>query len=128
MVEGVLDNGQFLRPDYGQMGIHTWPEILAAEGYYTAAIGKMHFYPWDLRLGFQYRVIAEDKRWIHIRMDSIPLPELGICSCPDRDCIIGMMQGGWMVYDGEWRLSKPSSKRTPTARSPSTRIRTTRDR
>ncbi|OPZ66929.1 MAG: hypothetical protein BWY83_02747 [bacterium ADurb.Bin478] len=29
----------------------------------------MHFYPWDLRLGFQYRAIAEDKRWIHIRDD-----------------------------------------------------------
>jgi arylsulfatase A-like enzyme len=66
---GVLDNGQFLRPDYAQMGIRTWPEILAADGYYTAAIGKMHFYPWDLRLGFQYRAIAEDKRWIHIRDD-----------------------------------------------------------
>ena len=66
---GVLDNGQFLRPDHREMGIHTWPEILSANGYYTAAIGKMHFYPWDLRLGFQYRTIAEDKRWIHIRDD-----------------------------------------------------------
>jgi arylsulfatase A-like enzyme len=66
---GVLDNGQFLRPDYAQMGIRTWPEMLVENGYYTAAIGKMHFYPWDLRLGFQYRVIAEDKRWIHIRDD-----------------------------------------------------------
>jgi arylsulfatase A-like enzyme len=66
---GVLDNGQFLRPDYREIGIGLWPEILNADGYYTAAIGKMHFYPWDLRLGFQYRVIAEDKRWIHIRDD-----------------------------------------------------------
>lgn len=66
---GVLDNGQFLRADYASMGIQTWPETLASNGYYTAAIGKMHFYPWDLRLGFQHRVIAEDKRWIHIRDD-----------------------------------------------------------
>lgn len=66
---GVLDNGQFLRPDYRKMGINLWPEILAENGYYTAAIGKMHFYPWDARMGFQYRAIAEDKRWIYIRDD-----------------------------------------------------------
>lgn len=66
---GVLDNGQFLRPDYAACGLQTWPEILNAAGYYTAAIGKMHFYPWDLRLGFQYRSIAEDKRWIYLRDD-----------------------------------------------------------
>jgi arylsulfatase len=66
---GVLDNGQFLRPDYAQCGLRTWPELLSAAGYYTGAVGKMHFYPWDLRLGFQYRVIAEDKRWIHLRDD-----------------------------------------------------------
>lgn len=66
---GVLDNGLFLRPDYAACGIPIWPEMLAQAGYYTAAIGKMHFYPWDLRLGFQYRSIAEDKRWIHIRDD-----------------------------------------------------------
>lgn len=66
---GVLDNGQFLRPDLNECGIQTWPQILAENGYYTAAIGKMHFYPWDLRLGFQYRSIAEDKRWIYIRDD-----------------------------------------------------------
>ncbi|HHX42639.1 MAG TPA: sulfatase-like hydrolase/transferase [Chloroflexi bacterium] len=66
---GVLDNGQFLRPDYAACGLQTWSEILNAAGYYTAAVGKMHFYPWDLRLGFQYRVIAEDKRWLHIRDD-----------------------------------------------------------
>ncbi len=66
---GVLDNGQFLRPDYEACGYSLWPEMLAEAGYYTAAIGKMHFYPWDARMGFQYRVIAEDKRWIHIRDD-----------------------------------------------------------
>ena len=66
---GVLDNGQFLRPDYADLGLQVWPEILNANGYYTAAIGKMHFYPWDLRLGFQYRAIAEDKRWLYVRDD-----------------------------------------------------------
>jgi len=66
---GVLDNGQFLRPDYREMGLQTWPELLNDHGYYTAAIGKMHFYPWDAGMGFQYRSITEDKRWIHIRDD-----------------------------------------------------------
>ncbi|NKB70598.1 MAG: sulfatase-like hydrolase/transferase [Candidatus Latescibacteria bacterium] len=66
---GVLSNGQFLRPDHRACGIDTWPEMLGGAGYYTAAIGKMHFYPWDLRLGFQHRVIAEDKRWLHIEDD-----------------------------------------------------------
>ena len=66
---GVLDNGLALRPDYAACGIATWPETLAACGYATAAIGKMHFYPWDARFGFGYRRVAEDKRWIHVRDD-----------------------------------------------------------
>jgi arylsulfatase len=66
---GVTDNGQWLRPDLAACGIRTWPERLADDGYYTAAIGKMHFYPWDITHGFQYRVAAEDKRWIHVRDD-----------------------------------------------------------
>ena len=66
---GVTDNGQWLREDLAECGIHTWPELLSAEGYYTAAIGKMHFYPWDRHHGFQYKVAAEDKRWLHIRDD-----------------------------------------------------------
>jgi arylsulfatase len=66
---GVTDNGQWLRPDLADMGIHTWPELLNKQGYYTAAIGKMHFYPWDTKHGFQYRVAAEDKRWLHVRDD-----------------------------------------------------------
>jgi len=60
---GVLDNGQFLRPDYRECGIRTWPEILNENGYYTVATGKMHFYPWEKRLGFQRKIIAEDKLW-----------------------------------------------------------------
>jgi arylsulfatase len=66
---GVLDNGLFVRPDHRACGMPTWPELLAEAGYYTAAIGKMHFYPWDARLGFQYRRVAEDKRWQYIRDD-----------------------------------------------------------
>ena len=58
---GVLDNGQFLRPNYRQCGIQTWPELLNAAGYYTIATGKMHFYPWEKRLGFQRKIIAEDE-------------------------------------------------------------------
>ena len=66
---GVGSNGNFLRADYQECGIRTWPEILGAEGYHTAAVGKMHFYPWDLSLGFDERIIAEDKRWLLIEDD-----------------------------------------------------------
>jgi len=66
---GVTSNGQWLRPDLAACGIRTWPEMLEAQGYYPAAIGKMHFYPWDLRMGFQHRVVCEDKRWLHIQDD-----------------------------------------------------------
>lgn len=66
---GVLDNGQWLRPDLAACGIRTWPEYLNDRGYYTAGVGKMHFYPWDINHGLQYRVIAEDKRWLQIRDD-----------------------------------------------------------
>lgn len=64
---GVTDNGLWLRPDLAECGIHTWPELLNQAGYRTAAIGKMHFYPWDITHGFQYRVTSEDKRWLAIR-------------------------------------------------------------
>ena len=66
---GVLGNNNFLRPDLSACGMHTWPEHLNNAGYATAAIGKMHFYPWELSMGFQHRVICEDKRWIHIEDD-----------------------------------------------------------
>ena len=66
---GVLDNGQFLRPDYHACGIRTWPEVLGEKDYQTAAIGKMHFYPWEKRLGFRERIIAEDKLWGYIQDD-----------------------------------------------------------
>ena len=66
---GVLTNNQFLRPDLGDCGIQTWPELLSQAGYTTAAIGKMHFYPWDIGMGFQHKVVAEDKRWLLIDDD-----------------------------------------------------------
>ena len=69
METGALNNGQFLRPDHVECGIRTWPQILTDAGYYTSAIGKMHFYPWDLSLGFEHRVICEDKRWLLIEDD-----------------------------------------------------------
>ena len=66
---GVTDNLHRLRPDYAEAGISTWPQLLAQCDYYTAAIGKMHFYPWDALHGFQLRVICEDKRWLNVRDD-----------------------------------------------------------
>lgn len=66
---GVLGNSHFLRPDLDACGVRTWPQILAAAGYLTAAIGKMHFYPWDASFGFEHRVICEDKRWLTIQDD-----------------------------------------------------------
>jgi arylsulfatase A-like enzyme len=38
--------------------------------------------------------------------DSIPLPDLGIEDRKSRERVIGVLQGGWMIHDGEWRLSK----------------------
>ena len=66
---GVADNLHALRPDYRDAGIRTWPELLAETGYHTAAIGKMHFYPWDAAHGFRQRVACEDKLWPLIRDD-----------------------------------------------------------
>ncbi len=47
----------------------TWPKLLSAAGVLTAAIGKMHFYPWDDRQGFQERISAEDKRHTYLPDD-----------------------------------------------------------
>ena len=66
---GVGENGNYLRPDHEACGIRTWAQILSDHGYYTSAIGKMHSYPWDLDLGFQHRIGAEDKRWLLIEDD-----------------------------------------------------------
>ena len=66
---GVLNNGQFIRPDYEACGINTWPALLSQSGYHTSGIGKMHFYPWDAMMGYDERVICEDKRWLCIKDD-----------------------------------------------------------
>ena len=66
---GVMSNDQYLRPDIADCGMRTWPEMLNAAGYMTCAVGKMHFYPWEAPMGFQNRIICEDKRWIHVEDD-----------------------------------------------------------
>ncbi len=66
---GILSNSPAIRPDHKEAGIKTWPEILRESGYYTSAIGKMHFYPWTKKNGFMYRSTTEDKRWLKVRDD-----------------------------------------------------------
>ena len=72
---GVTDNLHALRPDYNEAGIRTWPQILSEAGYFTSAVGKMHFYPWDARHGFRHRVACEDKLWAKGPGRLPPLPE-----------------------------------------------------
>ncbi|SVB70905.1 uncharacterized protein METZ01_LOCUS223759, partial [marine metagenome] len=75
---GVLSNNFWLRPDHDTCGQRSLAKMLAEEGYRTEAIGKMHFIPWDHDEGFHHRVIAEDKRHIHIQDDyAIYLKEHG---------------------------------------------------
>jgi arylsulfatase A-like enzyme len=63
---GVLGNGHWL-PD----AVPTWPSRLGEAGRRTAAIGKMHFNPWDDMGGFQERIIAEDKRHFYLPDDHV---------------------------------------------------------
>ena len=62
---GVLGNAHWL--DEGKIPV--WPQVLSDAGYNTAAIGKMHFFPWDARNGFQERISAEDKRHTYLPDD-----------------------------------------------------------
>lgn len=66
---GVFHNDHWLRPDHSECGMPTWPELLSKNGYRTEAIGKMHFYPWDIPEGFDHKVVAEDKRHYDIKDD-----------------------------------------------------------
>ncbi|MEM7734602.1 MAG: sulfatase-like hydrolase/transferase [Deinococcota bacterium] len=66
---GVLDNLHWLHPEHNAIEVPSWPSQLNAAGYQTAAIGKMHFYPWDASEGFDTRIIAEDKRHLLIEDD-----------------------------------------------------------
>ncbi len=63
---GVLSNNHSLDP-----GTPTWPQIIGDAGYRTAAIGKMHFIPWDNRQGFLERISAEDKRHTYLPDDFV---------------------------------------------------------
>ena len=58
---GVLGNGDWLPTD-----TPTWPSLIGKSGRKTAAIGKMHFSPWDSLQGFDERIMAEDKRHIYL--------------------------------------------------------------
>ncbi len=58
---GVLGNGHWLPPD-----VPTWPSLISQTGRNTAAIGKMHFNPWDSLEGFDQRITAEDKRHTYL--------------------------------------------------------------
>ena len=63
---GILGNETHLDPS-----VPTWPGRLTAAGYLTAAIGKMHFFPWDDRRGFRERISAEDKRHVYLQDDFV---------------------------------------------------------
>jgi len=63
---GTLGNGTWL-PRH----VPTWPRLIAASGRRTAAIGKMHFHPWDALEGFDERVMAEDKRHVYLPDDHV---------------------------------------------------------
>ena len=62
---GVLGNLHWL--DAGKRP--EWPQALTDAGFATIAVGKMHFFPWDARNGFQERISAEDKRHTYLPDD-----------------------------------------------------------
>lgn len=77
---GVMSNNRWLRPDKKECGVQTWTEQLAASGYETVGIGKMHFYPWDSMEGFEKRIISEDKRHVKVQDDyAQALETQGLC-------------------------------------------------
>jgi arylsulfatase len=57
LVTGVTHNFRWIRPDSP-----TIARTFERAGWNTAAIGKMHFHPWDNPEGFTTRISAEDKR------------------------------------------------------------------
>lgn len=63
---GVLSNNYSLDPS-----TPSWPTLLGEAGYLTAAIGKMHFIPFDNRQGFLERISAEDKRHTYLQDDFV---------------------------------------------------------
>jgi arylsulfatase A-like enzyme len=57
LVTGVAHNFRWISG-----GSPTIARAFAGAGWHTAAIGKMHFHPWDNPEGFAVRISAEDKR------------------------------------------------------------------
>jgi arylsulfatase A-like enzyme len=64
LVTGVPHNFRWISP-----GCPTIARAFEQAGWSTAAIGKMHFHPWDNSEGFATRIIAEDKRHYFRRDD-----------------------------------------------------------
>jgi arylsulfatase A-like enzyme len=114
---GVLTNDQWLRPDREACGVRTWPELLTAAGYRTAAIGKMHFYPWDASEGFAERVITEDKRHVRIEDDYFHYLQQHASSrlagSPDQVVIRGRPSGRPLDKWWAMRLSAPLAPTPP---------------
>jgi arylsulfatase A-like enzyme len=67
LVTGVAHNFRWIRPDSP-----TIARTFEQAGWNTAAIGKMHFHPWDNPEGFALRINAEDKRH-YFRQDDYTL-------------------------------------------------------
>jgi arylsulfatase A-like enzyme len=63
-VTNVAHNFRWIRSDSP-----TIARLFNQAGWNTAAIGKMHFHPWDNPEGFQLRISAEDKRHFFRRDD-----------------------------------------------------------
>ena len=61
---GIMANNHWLSP-----ATPVWSSAAADAGFATAAIGKMHFAPWDDLGGFAERIIAEDKRHVYLPDD-----------------------------------------------------------
>jgi len=64
VANGVMDNKHFHNPV-----VKTVPQMFYESGYFTAAIGKMHNYPWDLQTGYRLRIVADDKRHHYLKDD-----------------------------------------------------------
>jgi arylsulfatase A-like enzyme len=61
---GIMGNNHWLSP-----ATPVWSSAAADQGFATAAIGKMHFAPWDDMGGFGERITAEDKRHVYLPDD-----------------------------------------------------------
>ena len=104
---GVTDNLHNLRADWRDSGVKIWTDLLSESGYYTAGIGKMHFYPWDERRGFEYRVVCEDKRWTMVRDDYYDyLKQLGLKKLRGDEMDSYHENKGAVIQDIPWEHSR----------------------